>query len=50
MLIAKTRQSLVEELTQAVTEAHSYDVPCILALPVVGGHPEFIQWIEDETI
>jgi periplasmic divalent cation tolerance protein len=49
VLIAKTKQSLVEKLTQAVTEAHSYDVPCILALPVVGGNPDFIKWIEEET-
>jgi len=49
ILIAKTQQNLVEELTRVVIEAHSYDCPCVLALPVVGGNPEFIRWIREET-
>lgn len=49
VLIAKTRSELVPELTSAIAEAHSYEVPCVVALPIEGGHPPFLQWIDDET-
>lgn len=49
VLIAKTRMELIDELTAAVKEVHSYTVPCVIALPIVGGNPDFIQWIFDET-
>ncbi len=49
VLIAKTRRGLVEALTGHVREIHSYDCPCVVALPVEGGNPDFLQWIADET-
>lgn len=49
VLVAKTREGLVDRLTARVTALHSYDCPCIVALPVVGGHPPFLDWIEAET-
>lgn len=48
-LIAKTRAELVPELTAAVRELHSYSVPCVAALPVADGNPDFLAWIEAET-
>ena len=49
VLIAKTRGELVDALTGHVRGIHSYDCPCIVALPIDGGNPEFLQWIADET-
>ncbi|MGL1862216.1 MAG: divalent-cation tolerance protein CutA [Pseudodesulfovibrio sp.] len=49
VLIAKTRTSLVDELTEAVTAMHSYDVPCVVAMPLIGGNPQFLSWIREET-
>jgi len=49
VLIAKTRQELVEPLTARVKALHSYTVPCVVALPILGGNPDFLRWIEDET-
>lgn len=49
VLIAKTRQSLAEALTARVRELHDYDVPCVVILPITGGLPAFLRWIEDET-
>jgi periplasmic divalent cation tolerance protein len=49
VLIAKTRKELLDALTTAVKEVHSYEVPCIVALDLVGGNPEFLTWIHDET-
>ncbi len=50
ILIAKTKQGLVDRLSARVKELHSYDVPCIVALSIAGGNPDFMQWIEDETV
>ncbi|MDC0335371.1 divalent-cation tolerance protein CutA [Pseudodesulfovibrio sp.] len=49
VLIAKTMTSLVDELTQAVKAMHSYDVPCVVAMPLEGGNPDFLAWIREET-
>jgi periplasmic divalent cation tolerance protein len=48
-LILKTRSDLVERITQRVKELHSYDCPCVVALPIAGGNPDFLQWIAEET-
>jgi len=49
VLIAKTRNDLVAPLTEAVTAAHGYDVPCVVSLPITGGNPDFLAWIRAET-
>lgn len=49
VLIAKTRAGLVSRLTEKVKSVHSYDCPCVVALPIIDGNPEFLQWIRDET-
>ncbi len=48
-LIAKTRADLVGPLTDRVIEIHSYDVPCVVALPILDGNPAFLQWISEQT-
>ncbi len=47
--IAKTTTDRFAELRDAVLDAHSYDVPCIVALPLVDGNPEFLDWIDEQT-
>lgn len=49
VLILKTQASLLDKLTDRVRDLHSYDCPCVVALPVVGGNPAFLDWIADET-
>lgn len=49
VLVAKTKTSLVDELTQAVKAVHGYDVPCVASLPINGGNDEFLAWIREET-
>ncbi len=48
-LILKSRSQLVDKVTSRVKELHSYSVPCVVALPIQGGNPAFLKWIEDET-
>jgi len=49
LLIIKTRASLVGEVTNLVKTVHSYDVPEVIALPIIGGNPEYLAWIDGET-
>lgn len=49
VLIAKTRRDLVDDVVTRVKALHSYTCPCVVALPVVGGNPAFLEWIGQET-
>lgn len=48
-VVFKTRFDLFPALEAAIKEIHSYDVPCIVALPIETGHEPFLKWIEAET-
>lgn len=47
--IAKTRATKVKALIARVKALHSYECPCVVALPIEQGFPPFLQWIADET-
>ena len=49
LLIAKTRASLLPQVINLVQEAHSYDVPEVLVLPIIGGNEDYLTWIVNET-
>lgn len=49
LLIAKTKQLLVKKAIRRVKAIHSYDCPCVVALPIVDGNPSFLKWISQET-
>ncbi len=44
-----TRRSLVGSIVARTAELHPYDVPCVIAFPLVGGEPAYLRWIHDET-
>ena len=46
---AKTRRELYSDLEQAIREAHTYDVPEILAVDVVAGCVDYLNWVSLET-
>ena len=49
-LILKTQESLVERLTARVKALHSYAVPCVVALRIKAGNPDYLAWIRKETV
>jgi periplasmic divalent cation tolerance protein len=49
VLILKTRTELIERLTARVKELHSYECPCVVALPIAAGNAEYLDWIAAET-
>ena len=46
LAIMKSRESLFGKLSQRVLELHSYDVPEILALPIIEGSPSYLEWMK----
>ena len=49
VVIAKTKKELVNELIENVKTLHSYDCPCVVAVPIVDGNTDFLKWIRNET-
>ena len=49
-MILKTSEERKSELIERVKELHSYDVPGITCLPIADGNPDFLKWIQSETI
>ena len=46
LLLVKTRASLLFEIINLVKETHSYEVPEIIALPIIGGSEEYLSWLD----
>jgi periplasmic divalent cation tolerance protein len=49
MVVLKTREDVFPRLLERIVELHPYDVPEILALPVIAGHAEYLAWIGRST-
>jgi periplasmic divalent cation tolerance protein len=50
LLIAKSRAKLFEEgIIPAVRAVHPYDVPEIIAMPILMGSRQYLDWIDEET-
>jgi len=49
MLVVKTRAALLDELVTLKKQNHPYSVPEIIALPIIGGNPDYLAWLEKET-
>lgn len=49
LLIVKTKAPQLKEIVRLVKELHSYDIPEIIALPIVGGNQDYLDWIGKEV-
>jgi len=49
VLILKTTDDRFAELIAQMKALHSYDCPCIEALPVIAGNSAFLDWVAQET-
>jgi periplasmic divalent cation tolerance protein len=49
LCLIKTRRELLPQVLALIQQEHSYQVPEILALPVLGGNPAYLQWLEEVT-
>jgi len=48
-LWVKTRRELLPRLQERVRSLHPYDVPEIIALPIIQGFPPYLAWVWEET-
>ena len=48
MLIACPDREVAERIAR-VREPHPYEVPEVVALPVVGGPEDYLAWLGEET-
>jgi len=49
LLIIKTKQDAFKKLEQFITKNHPYDVPEIIALPIVNANLEYLNWLDENT-
>jgi periplasmic divalent cation tolerance protein len=48
ILVIKSRRDLFGALRAAFAKLHSYEVPELIALPVVDGSESYLQWLDRE--
>ena len=44
-----TRVSLVPSIVARADQEHPYDVPCVIAFPVIAGNPAYTRWVLEST-
>jgi len=49
LMIIKTRRDLFERLRERIVSLHPYEVPEIVAIPIVSGHVPYLDWIDEST-
>lgn len=49
LMILKTKKKLFKQIVATVEELHSYDVPEIIALPIIEGSDKYLSWLKEET-
>ena len=47
--IMKSRKDLYDKLEEAILDVHSYEVPEIVAVPIVSGSQSYLQWLNKEV-
>jgi periplasmic divalent cation tolerance protein len=48
LLLIKTRRGLFEQLSAELARIHPYEVPEVIALPLIDGAPAYLGWLEKE--
>ena len=49
LLIIKTRKKLYKNVEKEVKNLHAYEVPEIIALPIISGSKDYLYWVDSET-
>lgn len=49
MLIIKTKKTLIAKVIKKVKSLHSYEVPEIIAIPIMAGEKKYLNWINEST-
>jgi len=46
LLVVKTKTSLFLEIVEMVKRVHSYEVPEIIALPIIASNQDYLDWLD----
>ncbi len=49
MVVIKTTEEMLDRLQARVAELHGYDVPELIAMPIVGGLPAYLSWVRESV-
>ena len=49
LLVIKTKRSYLKKVIKLVKKIHSYEIPEVIALPIIGGNKNYLKWIEKEV-
>lgn len=49
LLILKAKKSCFKRIVKTVKAAHSYDVPEVIALPIIDGNEDYLKWIKESS-
>ncbi len=49
LLIIKTTAAAFESLRKRIRAIHPYEVPEIIALPIIKGHQDYLNWVEENV-
>jgi periplasmic divalent cation tolerance protein len=49
LCVLKTRRELFPALCDRVSALHPYEVPEVIALPLLAGHAPYLAWLQEET-
>ena len=47
LIVLKSKQDLFKKIVKTVKAHHSYEVPEIIALPIIDGNPDYLKWIDE---
>ena len=45
VLLAKTTLARTAAVTERIIALHSYETPCVIALPILDGNPAYLAWL-----
>jgi periplasmic divalent cation tolerance protein len=48
LLIAKTKVGNIDKIIKRVKEIHSYETPAILAIPIIDGSRDYLDYLDSE--
>ncbi|MDR0703944.1 MAG: divalent-cation tolerance protein CutA [Planctomycetaceae bacterium] len=48
LVLAKTKSILFDRLVETVRDSHPYECPQIVALPILAGNADYLNWIEEQ--
>lgn len=49
LMVVKTRRTHLDTIADVLRTLHPYDLPELIAFPVVGGSPAYLDWVEQST-